>query len=118
MLAPDDMEVGMFIAVTESWNLPRDCTVSGKPFEVLAVNLPFLACREGAMRFIIDVRDHKFIRASKQYVDALHVSKPTATADYRSCPRCGEMRNERMTAGDKTWKLACPNCELETEVAK
>lgn len=122
MIPQDDLEPGLWIAVTgipddenDQIDSPfgpirRRAMFDGTPLEVIAVSLPFVAVTDGQNVFAIDTRTVVFTRMHKSYVKAMltrmrretppntrmrqviHSRQEPDAKDPRCCPRCFEGR--------------------------
>lgn len=119
----------------------RKARFDGKPWKVLAINLPFVLVTDGDHTTAIDVRLWGLIPASKEYVKAweedhgvVHRQESIVRGrpvkgrqggiapkrrkkekpDPRACPRCRAKMKERLyEPGSGRWRLICPACGFE-----
>lgn len=125
MTTPDDLDPGMFIAVTGSKNGDDEFDFyDGEPLKVCAISLPFIAVDDGEMVYAIDARRVIFQKVSRRYAramrDGLSFSRPRAVFPNEStppspydCPRCGCRMKRRKRAGNPHWMVSCPECSFE-----
>jgi hypothetical protein len=75
MILPTEIRVGDFVCIVDirpgsSYAPSNVPTFDGVPFEVTAVDLPFVLLADGARRFAVDVRGFELKLATSQYVRA------------------------------------------------
>lgn len=129
-MRPDDFKVGMFATVS-GFKDPNhgDRYWTGKPFEVMAISLPWIAVFDGVSHSSIDTRKYELTRVNREYVEALwrqpvgesyeKVYKRTGhrpeEPEYRMCPRCHDTNIGLLLVGPGRWETVCRTCGLELE---
>lgn len=154
----DDLNVGDFIVISgvreedyqPAWGSydspfgpprqPVTPVLTGNPFRIEAISLPFLCVTDGHHRAGLDVRRFVFQRVTKEYVQAMVAGRSDSTIfssrktlergdthpllvtgkkrkkktkpDPKACRRCGSKMIERRMPYAK-WQLVCPDCGFE-----
>ena len=124
----DSIKVGDWIAVSDCLVEPPECIrdhsirfqADGRPWQVVAISLPFLCLRDDRVQVTLDVRNWEVVRLSRVYV-ARVLEAPAARerrrkprkpkADALQCPRCGE-RMVQMLIGSQ-WRYTCRDCKFD-----
>lgn len=134
MVKPDDLRVNQWLVITASEEellspfgelvTVRNRMVTGVPYKVLAISLPFVSVTDGNYRLVFDTRHVTFTKATTSYANSLRGAKPTSrglklpepkkekdksTKKERACPNCGEnLVERRIDIG--SWVFACNHC--------
>lgn len=136
----DDLDVGMYIAISEErecevhsqWNdnpfflfdRPRKPTLPvGLPLKILALALPFACVTDGRHKLSLDLRTIAVQRVDKKYFEAMtdpgeplnaparRRRKKREKPDPMKCPRCGNRCVQRLIKpGDGIWGVYCKRC--------
>ena len=148
-MKPDDIKVNMWVAIIQVleedngydynpfWGGGRTPTlpVDGRPLQVIAISLPFVAVRDGEYRYSVDIRKYVLSRIHKTYKRMMtgkraggsdihpgaahsveHVDTvATHQEDNRgNCPMCGERLRQVMTEhAPGVWFFRCKQCGFE-----
>jgi hypothetical protein len=140
MTPPDDLKPGMCVAlvrIKEEDAAPqspffflgeeRSATkrLDGRPLEILAINLPFVAVTDGRRRFAIDLRQYDVQKLSRAYVQSFWDDDAASTKPGRQrrkakrnekpdpsyCQRCGERLIQLLIPG-AGWQIVCRQCGM------
>ena len=153
MTKPDDLKPKMYVVVHtiledkddepeySPWGMmfgggraPSRPKYDGKPWQVVAISLPFVCLTDGRVKVSCDTRTTVLQRVTREYAlamdtpaipEARHASiflarqPPPDAPDPRDCPRCGHRMTQRLkTPGSGEWPLVCKNCESERPAPK
>ena len=110
-----------------SERIPASKVYSGEPYQVLAINAPFICCRSTVedKSFQIDIRHVEWRCVEENYVKGFMIGngllKPLPSEKEvqqqkdekrRCCPICVEPMTERR--GTKSgWKMICKSCDVQ-----
>lgn len=133
MTPPDDLHVGMWIAIVSDKSVtadeprgifgmvqPRPDVCTGEPLQILAYSFPFLCVSNGERSFPIDIRKYDVQRLNKAYVNALRNHQPAPLQAKRitkqdregCCPNCGSRMVQRRSL-QVGWRMHCRECGKE-----
>lgn len=126
----DSLKIGDWVAVVRykqarskhtpwgSWDV--EPSYDGRPGQVVAISLPFVALTDGARVGTIDVRDIDLQRVTEQYAKAVLSSgavpvkvrrRRRGKPDPSLCPRCGDRLQQFMSKRTEfKFRVRCPSC--------
>lgn len=143
MTKHDDLSVGDYIVLVECHEIEAYCPYNiyhedfippkfdGRPFEILAVSLPFVCVTNGPQTFAIDLHAWGVQKVTREYAKAMAHANGCVTVERRkknkrsvfaaakqrqappdpqACPRCGHRMRQVLQAGGSGWFLICPQC--------
>lgn len=142
MTPPDDLKVGMMVAVVNRktdeepdfpWGLSRrkKDSFTGIPLEIKAISLPFICVTDGEDTHGLDMREWDVKKLGPRYVKMMTKIEGEAAPEFthekkererrrkrrrrdpRDCPRCGDRLIQIMKIGN--WTVVCKTCGYEGE---
>lgn len=134
-LRVDDMKVGHWVVVVEKITVDErfamTYTLNGRPWEILAINLPFIAVLSGDCLTSFDVREYRFERCNRRYAEIMlqaadqgskihhyverREKRKKGTVDasgvLKRCVNCAERLRQRLDKATRKWCWVCPRCD-------